>query len=364
MFIRILLFLLIPFVLMAQEDEIIHADRVTVAALDQAGRTIRSGPGFLYNETTLVCSYSDVHAASAIRVQWSEGSTEANKIISYNESMDLAVLSALQEIPVETPIGSSTTLALGDKVFYWIQQGDRWQLTPGAIHQILDTGKGYNLILIESANYTNRSTPLYNSDKKIVGWLQGKRAIPMETIAEYAEKQPGGFTIKDLNRSGLRWKFSKPASAADGRAMKLSVSSLKTVSGPSSYSFQVSLPEGWEATVSDHAGKFLVRYEHAGICVEVRAMPLGSEDLLSSLEEIENTVFADFLRSELMPYSADYLTGFRASYEDSDGINPYSLQVFYTSSSQNLYLLSISYPQEKEEEMRPLVEQIFASFRM
>ena len=364
MFKRILLFLLIPLVLGAQDDEMIRADRVTVIALDQAGRTIRSGPGFLYNGTTLICSYSDVRAASGIRVEWPGGSTEANRIISYNESMDLAALAAPQEIPVETPVGLSTTLALGDKVSYWIQQENRWQLVPGAVHQILDTGKGYNLILIESANYSTRSTPLYNSDKKIVGWLQGKRAIPMETIAEYAEKEPGELTIKEMNGSGLRWKFSKPATGASGPGEDLRISALKTVSGPSSYSFHLNLPEDWEATVSDHAGKFLVRYEHAEICVEVRALPLGGEDLLTSLEEIENTVFADFLRADLIPYSAEYLTGFRASYEDSDGLNPYSLQVFYTSASQKLYLVSISYPEKKEEEVKPLVEQIFASFRM
>ena len=364
MFSRILLFLLIPFLLAAQDDEIIHADKVAIAALDQAGRTIHRGTGFLYNETRVICSYADVHAASAIRVEWPGGSSETNRIVSYSESMDLVVLAAPQEIPVETPIGMSTTLALGDKVSYWIQQDDRWELARGAVHQILDTGKGYDLILIESASYTTRATPLYNSDKKIVGWLQGKRAIPMETIAEYAEKKPGELTINELNRSALRWKFSKPVSAADGPGEEFSVSALKTVSGPSSYSFHMNLPEDWKAIVSDHGGKFLVRYEHAGICVEVRAMPLGNEDLLSSLEEIENTVFADFRRSELIPYSAEYLTGFRASYEDSDAMNPYSLQAFYTSSSQNLYLLSISYPEKKEEDMKPLVEQIFSSFRM
>lgn len=359
---RILYCFLIPLSLAAQEEETVYTNRVTISAIDQRGKTIRSGIGFLYDENTVVGSYSDVKGSAGVRVEWDGVSVAANRMIAFSESMDLAVLAADEEIPVVTPIGSSTTLALGDKISYWIEREGKPELTRGAVHQIMDTGKGYDLILVESANYASRSTPMYNTDGKIVGWLQGKRAIPMETIAGFAERETSGIAIPEINQAQPPWKFSKPAGVPE--ATELSFSEMKSVTGPAAFPFQLDLPGDWEVKVLSASGKFHVRYERSGVCVEVRAIALGEhQDVYNALSEIENVVFTDFLRADLIPYSAEYLTGFRASYEDNDAMNPYSLQVFFTSSAQKLYLLSVCYPRKIEEELKPFVEQIFASFR-
>ncbi len=339
----------------------LQVNKVTIASV-QIGKQTRTGLGFLYDETTVVCSYSDVKGASQIQVQWGGRSTNANRLISFNESMDLAILAAQEEIPVVTPIASSSTLAAGDRISYWREREGNWELSKGSVHEILDSGKGYNLILIESNNYSTRSTPLYNEEGKIVGWLQGKRAIPMETIAFFADKQAGSISINDL-AANPSWKFTKPSSGSSQSG--LSFDEPKTVSGPATFPFKVNLPGDWEPKVSGGPVKFHVRYERSGICVEIRAIPLGEDDdLLTALSQMESFIFPDFLRAELIPYSAENLTGFRAHYEDSDPMNPYELQTFCTSFSGNLYLLSISYPKKIEEEMKPLVERIFSSFRM
>ena len=346
----------------AQETEILETNKLTITSLQASGEVMKTGFGFLYDETTIVCSYSDVKGASRIQVQWDGTSTYTNRLLSFSESMDLAVFAAEEEIPAITPIISSSTLAIGDKVSYWTEKNGRWELTPAAVHEILDTGKGYDLILIESSIYSSRSTPLYHSTGKIVGWVQGKRAIPMETIASFAEKKNESIAITDLNQIDPQWKFEKPASSGATGLSKFS--EMKTVSGPKAFPFQLELPKHWVSKVSDRPGRFHFRSGESGVVIEVRAMSIGNEDVLTAIEKSETLIFADLLRSELIPYSVDYLTGFRAYYEDSDPLNPYALHAFYTGSAQNFYILSVSYPKKIEEETGTFVDQIFSSFRI
>jgi hypothetical protein len=124
------------------------------------------------------------------------------------------------------------------------------------------------------------------------------------------------------------------------------------------------IPGDWTVRLSEPAGRFHVRYERDGLMLEVRALTLNGEDLITALENLENLVFPDFLRSELIPYSAETVTGFRGFYEDNDPINPYSLHVFFTSAGEKLYVLSIAYPKRMEKETEPFVDRIFSSFRM
>jgi hypothetical protein len=346
----------------AQDTDILLTNKITITSLNPSGEVLKTGFGFLYDETTIVCGYSDVKGAAKVQVQWNGTSAYTNRLLSFNESMDLAVLAAEEEIPVITPIIGSNTLAIGDKVSYWTQKNGHWQMTPAAVHEILDTGKGYDLILIESSTYSSRSTPLYHSSGKIVGWVQGKRAIPMETIASFVEKRNESILITDLNQIDPRWKFEKPASK--NRAGLLKFSEMKTVSGPKAFSFKLELPKDWVSKVSDRSGRFHFQSGESGVMIEVRAMPIGDENVLGAIEKSETMIFADLLRSELTPYSVDYLTGFRAYYEDSDPLNPYAMQAFYTASAQTFYILSVSYPKKIEEKIRAFIDQIFSSFRM
>ena len=346
----------------AQDTEILETNRITITSLKSSGEPLKTGFGFLYDETTIVCSYADVKGAAKVQVQWDGSSAYTNQLLSFNESMDIAILAAEEEIPAVTPIISSNMLAIGDKVSYWTQKNGRWELTPAAVHEILDTGKGYDLILIESSTYSARSTPLYHSSGKVVGWVQGKRAIPMETIAALAEKQNESIPIMELNRIDPQWKFEKPASSNAAGHFKFS--EMKTVSGPKAFSFKLELPEYWASKVSERSGRFHLLSGESGVMVEVRVLSIGDDDVLAAIEKSETMIFGDLLRSELIPYSVDYLTGFRASYEDSDPLNPYAMQVFYTASAKNFYILSVSYPKRIEEKIRSFVDQIFSSFRM
>jgi hypothetical protein len=345
----------------AQDTDILEINRITIISLNSSGEVLKTGFGFLYDETTIVCSYSDVKGAAKVQVQWDGTSAYTNRLLSFNESMDIAILDA-DEIGAMTPIIGSNTLAIGDKVSYWTEKNGRWELIPAAVHEILDTGKGYDLILIESSTYSSRSTPLYHSSGKIVGWVQGKRAIPMETIASFAEKRNGSIPITDINRIDPQWKFEKPASS--NAAAHFKFSEMKTVSGPKAFSFSLELPEQWVSKVSERHGTFHFRTRESGVMVEVRAMSIGNDDVLPAIEKSETMIFSGLIRSELIPYSVDYLTGFRAYYEDSDPLNPYAMQAFYTASAQNFYILSVSYPKKVEEKMRSFVDQIFSSFRM
>ncbi|MCI0413835.1 S1C family serine protease [bacterium] len=346
----------------AQETEILETNKITITSLLPSGAVLKTGFGFLYDENTIVCSYSDVKGASKVQVQWDGTSTYTNRLLSFNESMDIAVLAAEEEIPVITPIISSNTLAIGDKVSYWTEKNGRWELTQAAVHEILDTGKGYDLILIESSLYSSRSTPLYDSAGKIIGWVQGKRAIPMETIASFAEKRNESVTMADVNRIEPQWKFEKPASPGPARFLKLL--EMKMVSGPSAFPFKLDLPKHWVSKIYERSNKFHLRSAESGIVIEIRSTSSWSDDVIEAIEKSETMIFADFLRSELIPYSVDYLTGFRAYYEDSDPLNPYAMHAFYTSSGRNFYILSVSYPKGMEEEIRPFVDQVFSSFRI
>jgi hypothetical protein len=346
----------------AQETEILETNRITITSLRPSGEVLKTGFGFLYDENTIVCSYSDVKGASRVQVQWDGTSAYSNRLLSFSESMDIAILAADGEIPAITPITSSSTLAIGDKVSYWAEKNGRWELIPAAVQQILDTGKGYDLILIQSSTYSSRSTPLYHSSGKIVGWVQGKRAIPMETIASFAEKQSESIPMTDLNRIDPQWKFEKPSSSNATRHFKFS--EMKTVNGPKAFSFKLELPKHWVSNVSERSGRFHFRSGESGVVIEVRVMSVGDDDVLAAIEKSEIMIFSGLLRSELIPYSVDYLTGFRACYEDSDPLNPYAMHAFYTVSAENFYILSVSYPKKIEEQIRSFVDQIFSSFRI
>ena len=342
------------------EEPAAEMHRLQVSAVNSSGVVLRKGLGFLYDEKTIVCSYTDIQGAARIEVDSGEGSTFTSDLLAFQEAMDLAILSAPEELPGVAHLVSSSTVGIGDSVSYWTERNASWEKASGKVYQILDTGKGYSLILIESSNYSSRSTPLFDSDGRTVGWLQGKRAIPMETIAKFAERQASRIPVSEMNKLTNGWKFQKPATSVIRSPAQ---SQMVQVSGPGSHPFRLNLPSNWTPKVLTSRGRFHVRYEHSGVCIEVRATPLQEDNILAALEREENLVFTDFSRAEMTPYSADYLTGFRASYEDNDPLKPYSLDVFYTSSANQLYLVSIAYPKSEQQNMADLVDQIFASFR-
>jgi hypothetical protein len=349
-------------ILTAEVVDVSQANRVTVVSISPDGKISHSGLGFLFNSRTLICSYSDVKGESQIRVDFNETKAYTNRLIAWNEGMDLAVLHIAEELPAEMSLGNSNTLAIGDPVSFWLEAKRDWVLSSGTVRTISDTGKGYNLISVDTASPANHSVPLYNSRMQIVGWLRGKNAVPLEMIAQLAEKQNENVTILEARSSQTGWKFQKPGSS--GALTFPEVAEMITLHGPASYPFRIDLPQAWKARAYEPLHRFLLHSEDSksGICAELRVMHSG-RDLLGGIDQIETIVFAGLLRSELIPYSTNHFTGFRAQYEDTDSSNAYGLDVFYTSFSGNLYILSVSYPQSYQDQIGALNEQIFSSFR-
>jgi hypothetical protein len=345
----------------SSETENLNFDPVTVTGVGSGGNDLRTGLGFLYDETTLVCSFSDVKGATRVRIAIGDVTSYSTRVQAFSEAMDLAVLSLPQEMAITSPIVSSGTVPVNNAVWYLVDRGTGWERAKGTVHQILDTGKGHHLILIESGTYSRRSSPLYDSDGRIIGWLQGKRAIAMETIAAFAEKSSAGMEITEIHSNQNPWKFVKPATSE--RKDQLIFSSLRGVSGPAAFPFRLQLPDGSPPVISIKQSQFHARYEYGPITVEVRAAPLNDANIIAAIAREENLGFTDFLRVEMTPFSADYVTGFLAFYEDTDPFRPYKLQVFYTSFRDSLYFVSVAYPEEGQHGAGDFARQVFASFR-
>jgi len=354
---------LIFFLLLAGTVSAQELNRVTVESLQPDGKITKSGLGFFYDSRTLVCSYSEVKNAAKIRVRAGDSIAFSNRVLGLNEDMDVAVLQISEEWPSEYKIGNSNLLAIGDAISFSIESKGQWTSVAGKVQSITDTGKGFNLIFIQSASSANRSVPLYNTQNQVVGWLQGGRAVPLEMIAQLAEKSGENVTYLQANTGGAQWKFKKPPAAAGAEVPQ--VGDMITFYGPTAFPFRIDLPQTWRSRAYKPSPGFLLRTDdpQTGVCAELRAMHASNSDILEGIDRTETTAFPGLSRSELIPFSTNHFTGFRAQYEDSDSRNPFRMDVFYTAFSGNFYVVSVSYPQTYEDKISVLVDQIFSSFR-
>jgi len=348
----------------AAAQDVTGADRVNVVSLLEDGKIDRTGPGFLYDEHTLVCSYSDVKGALQLRIESQGASAFTNSLIVFNESMDVAVLRINEDVLSATPLGNLNSLAIGDPVTFWAEQNGEWRIAEGTVREITDTGKGYDLISVDSAVFSPHGSPLYNTKKQVVGWIQGQSAVPLGRIAQLAERKSESLTIRQYKGSSTVWKFQKPAIPLNNTTPD--VREMITLRGPSAYPFRIDLPHAWKTRAYKPSSNFLLRTEdpQSGICAELRATRLGDRDLLTGIDKTEPLVFTNLLRSQMVPYSTTHFTGFRAQYEDSDSVRLYAVDVFYTAFSGNLYILSVAYPQNVQSDITELIEQIFSSLRL
>ncbi len=339
-------------------------NKVTVSSHLPDGQILRKGMGFLFDETTVVCSYTDVKGAAQLRVQWDGHERTTNRVISYSEEMDLIVIGTEEELPLAITLGSSSMLAIGDPVLFWQTKDGAVELLETTVEDVIDTGKGYDVLRIQIDPEPRSPSPLYNSSGKVVGWLQGKRAIPIETIAMMLQNKEIPVLISDLNNAEGSWKLKKLRGESQETSFR--VSELQTLRGSSIFPFRIDLPEHWKHQQYKFSGRLLLRSEGrlSGILVEVRAEDPVSDDLIAAIERTETLIFTDLARSEMIPYSADHLTGFRARYEDSDPEQPHSLVAFYTMSAGKFYVVSVWFPASLADQARALIDQILSSFRL
>jgi hypothetical protein len=342
--------------------EEIEKNKVVVEAFDEKGQFLRSGLGFVWDEATIVCSYRNVQGASLIKVLLNGLKSYTNRLISFNDLFDLAVLKAEEEMPEASPLGSSDMVASGDTIYFLVREKTKWQVREAMVEGWTDTGKGYEMIRLQTTPASEPS-PLYNSSGKIVGWFPtGSLGIPLEAIGSFVSKKTSTVSLAEVKDPSRIWALKLIPEHPEAAA-KWESPEMKSVSGNVQFPFQVDVPKHWQQQRVALSDKFLLRVfeENFGFCVELRILPPRSDDLPSAIERAETLLFSNLGRSNLVPFSARHLTGFRAAYEAMDPEAKYSLGVFYTMSRKYLYVLSLIYPPKYQEEAEILFDQIVSS---
>ena len=355
------LFILFSGVLFADE-----APRVLVSAMGKDGTLLRRGLGFFFDESTVVCAYSNVKDAYSIQVQLDGSKAYTNRVLSYSDLLDLAVLKAEEEMAEAVTPLTFVAPAIGETVNFFVKEGEKWGVKSTSISDFTDTGKGHDTIELRDVKLSGfMASPLLNSDQKVVGWLNtATSAIPIGTIARFVGKN-SSVSLSEIDVMKKFWPFRKmEVKAAAGVQPQLS--EMKRIHLTTPFSFQVDFPKNWKYQNVSFPGRYLLRAadEEFGMSAELRIMPAQSDDLMTGLERIDTLIFSGMWRSDLIPFSVDHFTGLKATYEDLDPDVPYLLAAFLSMSKGNFYILSLSYPPQFAEQAESLMDQIVCSFHL
>ncbi len=368
----ILIFAFLPFILFvsagAAQEISTEQNRAIVEAFDSTGHLLHSGLGFAYDEDTIICSYHNVQGASLIELRMNGEKMSSNRLISYNDLFDLAVLKAEDELPLEPEPAGSSMLGTGDPVYFYSRTGTTWQRTTASVKGFLDSGKGYEIIqlAIPGASARQEASPLYNGAGKTVGWLsRDSTAVSIHTIAQILSGKTGSVPLPEVGNietkcGSRKWHTKTETSEA------LYFSDWVLVRGTAAFPFQIELPKEWIFERKAESRSYLLEAvdEHSGVCITLRASPQQADDLRDAIEKAETLLFSGFVRSVLDPYSADHFTGFLAHYEDLDPNSNYSMDNFYAMSGSNLYILSLQHPVVLQNQIQLLMEQLVSSLRL
>lgn len=346
----------------------IQTGKILVQALDTKGRVLGSCIGFIWDQGTVVTSYDTVKDASIVQVQAGDSKTYSSKVVAFNDRWNLAMLQGQEEMPEGSPLGSSDTLALGDPVYYFNRLNSNWNLEKASVAKYDDMESGFQTIRIQSpsedrAEAGTISSPLYNTSGKIVGWLVNRTtAIPLKSIYMFLGSKDVAVPLKDIGLQKKFWMIHK-IPPADRSGQPIRFTKMKPILGTSSFPFEIHLPSEWQHRTATERTRYLLLCLNGelGTSIALRIVKQGTEDLMSAVQQTETMILPNASRSDLVPYSSDWLSGLKARYESADG---FTSSILYTSSAGNFYVLTITYPQQFEEELRPLVEQIQESFRM
>jgi Trypsin-like peptidase domain len=357
------------------QGEIIEKNRINVLSFDEHGMLLRSGTGFLWDGSTLVCGYSTVKGASSIKIEEDGLHSYSTRLISFNDFYDFAILKAEEEDMEASTLAGSDTLAVGDRVYFFQRDKGKWQLSEAMVKGWIDSGKGYEMIRLQTfpqktSGQKDRSTtyepsPLFNESAKVIGWIYRESiALPLKAMAGYLEARNSTIPLSQVHGTSDVWAPQKVEENAPPGPFECC--NMILVEGTKQFPFQVQFPEQWAYQIYPQASRFLLRAKHPqfGISLELRAMPQETDDLSFAVERAETLIFSAMSRSELIPFSTSRLSGFKATYEDLAGENGYSRIIFYTMAKGHFYALSITYPQKHAEELVPVVDMIFASFKI
>lgn len=356
--------LAVPGAFSAVPAEQMQAAKVVVESRDAQGRMLQDTLGFVLDENTVVTSYNAVKGASVLHLRSGDYAGQANRILSCSNFMDLALVKTSEEMPMDPDLAGSDTLAAGDPAYYFSRDKAGWRIISARVKSWRDSGQGYEMLDLEP-DPGAACSPLFNAAGKVVGWISGGVTAPLKAIYEFFSGNDSAIPLNELNLEGKFWTLFRARSSAEKKD-RIELAGMKSIQGTARFPFSLSLPGGWPFQTGVQPGRYLLMSMNGrfGITVALRVVPEESEDLMTELERVEALMLPGVQRAEMTPYSADHFTGMKAVYEDSDEANGYSTDSFLALSNGNLYVLTITYPRRYEEQIRPLIEEIIASFRI
>jgi hypothetical protein len=332
---------------------------VQIHSHNAQGALLRKGLGFIWDDHTVVTSYSAVQGASVIKLQIGGESVVAGELVSWSKPFDLAFLRTAQELPAGRLLGSSDTLASGDTAYLFAQDDGTWKLRETKLNQWQDSGLGYVWLYLSDPG-TNAASPLFNRSGKIVGWFPGKSpAIPLKAVFAQLGEKSTPVSLQEVTVAEKFWNLLRVPSHQDQKK-QFEQTTYKQITGPSGFPFQLSIPESWEHQTSQHLGHFLLVAVsgQSGVSLALRIASAVSGDLNMEIDRAENLLFPGIARNEMIPAFTGGISGMRAEYEDAQG---FTSSAFYGLSSNRICVLSITYPSASTEEITPILEEVYNS---
>jgi hypothetical protein len=343
----------------AEELKLPKLPEVQIQVFNAQGALLSNSLGFIWDDRTVVTSYSAMQGASLIKLRINGENLVAGQLVSWSKPFDLAFLRTVEELPVGRLLGSSDTLGSGDPAFLFGQDHGAWKLKETKLQKWEDSGHGYVWLHLSEPE-TSSASPLFNSAGKIVGWFPGKSpAIPLKAVFAQLGEKSTELSLQEFTVAGKFWNILRvPARQQERKGFEQTT--FKKISGPPGYSFQINIPESWEHQTSNRLGHFLLLAVSGqyGISFALRIAPAQTGDLNMEIERAENLMFPGIPREVMTPAYIGGISGMRAEYEDAQG---FVSTAFYGLTSNRLCVISITYPAELAEEMTPVLEEVLNS---
>jgi Trypsin-like peptidase domain len=335
-------FILICVFSFAQEPQNLvlpQTPEVRIYAHNAQGAPLRDGLGFVWDDHTVVTSYSVVQGASWIKVEVDGESLVAGELVSFSKLFNIAFLRTSQELPEGRLFGSSDTLAAGDSAFLFTQDKGIWKLKETHLKKWEDSGQGFVWLYFPEV-ISGSASPLFNRTGKIVGWFPGKSpAIPLKAVFAQVADKSAPVPLQEFTTWEKFWNVPK-VSAKSSQNQENELPPLKRISGSG---FEIGIPQTWEHETSQQKDHFLLlaASKEAGISLGMRIMPAQTGDLNLETERAEFLLFPGIPRKDMDPAMIGGISGLEIQNEDDQG---FTSTTFYGLSSGHLYVLTITYP--------------------
>jgi hypothetical protein len=351
------IFILICAFSFAQETQNLvlpQTPEVRVHAHNAQGARLRDSLGFVWDDHTVVTSYSAVQGASWIKVEVEGESLVAGELVSWSKLFDIAFLRTSEELPEGRLFGSSDTLAAGDSAFLFTQDKGAWKLKETHLKKWEDSGQGFVWLYFPEVS-SGSASPLFNKTGKIVGWFPGKSpAVPLKAVFAQVADRSTPVPLQEFTTWEKFWSVLKvPAKSADKQLKELPP--MKRISGPG---FEIGIPQNWEHETLQQKDRFLLlaASRQSGISLGMRVVPAQTGDLNLETERAEVLLFPGIPRKNMDPAMVGGISGLQAQYEDQQG---FASTTFYGLNSGRLYSLTVTYPSTLKVDS--LLDELYSS---